>query len=86
MLESSFMWPADARRRVTVRAVPEWLTTNEAAQYLRVHRTTIYDLCDRGALPFYEITTGRGRRFKREDLDSLLKPGQSAHERETDRP
>lgn len=64
------------RRAVTIRtALPEWLTVDEAAKYLKVHRTTIYDLCDRGVLPYYELKGARGRRFKREDLDSLLEPG-----------
>ncbi len=67
------------RRRgqaVTIRtALPEWLTVDEAAKYLKVHRTTIYDLCDRGVLPYFELKGARGRRFKREDLDALLEPG-----------
>ena len=53
-------------------AVPEWLTVNEAAAYLKLHRATIYELCERGALPYFEIRGARGRRFKREDLDALL--------------
>ena len=64
----------------------DWLTVQEAASYLKVTRNTVYRYCDLGILPFYELTSGRGRRFKHEDLDSLLKPGQSAHEREADRP
>ncbi len=63
--------PADTIRS----ALPEWLTVDEAAKYLKVHRTTIYDLCDRGVLPYYELKGARGRRFKREDLDALLEPG-----------
>ena len=55
--------------------VPEWLTVNEAAAYLKVHRATIYELCERGTLPFFEIRGARGRRFKREDLDALLERG-----------
>ena len=56
-------------------AVPEWLTVNEAAAYLKVHRATIYELCRRGDLPYYTLKGARERRFKREDLDSLLEPG-----------
>ena len=60
----------------TIRsALPEWLTVDEAAKYLKVHRTTIYDLIERGVLPYYELKGARGRRFKREDLDALLEPG-----------
>lgn len=61
--------------------MPEWLTVAEAARYLRVHRTTIYAWCDEGRLPFYELESGGGRRFKREDLDALLKRGEPKEER-----
>jgi excisionase family DNA binding protein len=61
------------------KLLPDWLTVDEAAKYLKVHRTTIYDLCDRGALPYFELRGARGRRFKREDLDSLLEPGGQSH-------
>lgn len=56
-------------------AVPEWLTPGEAAKYLKVDRTTIYRWCDAGLVRFYALRSGRGRRFKREDLDALLKGG-----------
>ena len=56
-------------------AVPDWLTVNEAAAYLKVHRATIYELCRRGTLPYYTLKGARDRRFKREDLDALLEPG-----------
>jgi len=56
-------------------AVPEWLTVNEAAAYLKVHRATIYEWCRQGVLPYYTLKGARDRRFKREDLDSLLEPG-----------
>ena len=63
------------RSPVTLRAVPDWLTVNEAAAYLKVERSTIYRYCELGLLPFFELKTGGGRRFKREDLDALLEPG-----------
>ena len=56
-------------------AVPDWLTVNEAAAYLKVHRATIYELIRRGVLPYYTLKGARDRRFKREDLDALLEPG-----------
>jgi hypothetical protein len=28
-----------------------------------------------GALPYHKLKTGGGRRFRREDLDRLLRPG-----------
>lgn len=57
------------------RPVPDWLTIAEAAAYLKVTRNSIYRYCDAGLLPFYELRSGRGRRFKREDLDALLEEG-----------
>lgn len=48
------------------------LTINEAAEFLRVSRTTLYNLMARG-LPYVPVC-GRGlqrskRRFRQEDLD-----------------
>jgi hypothetical protein len=36
---------------------------------------TIYRWCGAGVLPYRELKTGGSRRFLREDLDKLLKPG-----------
>ena len=52
----------------------EWLTVNEAAAHLRVHRTTIYLWCEEGSLPYHELQPTGGRRFRRVDLDAMLKP------------
>ena len=49
-----------------------WYTITEAANYLRVTRQTVYNFMNEGLLPFYELKAGRGRRLRREDLDSLL--------------
>jgi excisionase family DNA binding protein len=59
------------------------MTVNEASAYLKVERTTLYGYCKRGLLPFYELRSGRGRRFKREDLDALLTLGQPGQRQET---
>lgn len=61
---------------VRVRAVPDWLTVQEAAAYLKVERSTIYRYCELAVLPYFVLKTGGGRRFKREDLDALLEPGE----------
>jgi excisionase family DNA binding protein len=53
-------------------AVGEWLTIQEAADLLRVHRTTVYKLFRTGKLPYSKIAGLEGRRIKREDLDKLL--------------
>jgi excisionase family DNA binding protein len=60
-----------------VRIVTEWLTVKEAMAYLKVSRATIFSWCASGKLPFYKIDSPvrGGRRFKRQDLDALLKPG-----------
>jgi len=63
-------------RNARIRAVPDWMTVREASLYLKVDRTTIYRYCDMRLLPYYEMKSGRGRRFKREDLDALLQRGE----------
>jgi excisionase family DNA binding protein len=52
----------------------ELFTIEEAMEYLRVSRSTIYRLMREGDLPYYVLTKGR-RRLKREDLDKLLVKG-----------
>ena len=49
-----------------------WLNVTEAAIYLQVSRQTIYNLIERGILPFYEVRGIRGKRIKKEDLESLF--------------
>ena len=53
-----------------------WMTLDEAAGYLRVSKPTIYRLCTEDKLPFYKLAGTGARRFKRADLDALLKPGE----------
>lgn len=53
----------------------EWLTTKEAAAYLKVHPKTIYRYVKIGALRQYQ-PVGVGRpRFRREDLEAVLLGG-----------
>lgn len=53
----------------------EWFTVDEAAQYLRISRRTIYKLCEEGVLVGHR-TSKRGHwRFRKEDLDKALKKG-----------
>ena len=54
--------------------MPEWMTVKEATMYLKVDRKTIYRWCEAGLLRYYELESGGGRRFKREDLDKMLRP------------
>ena len=53
----------------------EWFTVEEAAQYLRVSRRTIYKLTREGRLPAFRIGRERHRRFKKEDLDRVPRSG-----------
>jgi nitrogen PTS system EIIA component len=50
----------------------EWLTTNEAASYLRVHPETLRNWARKGELPAAKLGNRGGFRFRREDLDSFL--------------
>lgn len=49
----------------------EWLTVEEAAQYLRVSKRTIYKLTEDGRLRAFRIGKERHRRFRRDDLDAV---------------
>ncbi|MEZ4706799.1 MAG: helix-turn-helix domain-containing protein [Caldilineaceae bacterium] len=51
------------------------MTMPEAREYLRVSKTTLYNLMKDGRLPFFYISGTRQRRVKRIDLDALLEPG-----------
>ncbi len=53
-------------------AEQQWFTPDEAADYLRVSRATIYRLTDEGNLPYSEIPGGRGRRYRVQDLRRVL--------------
>ena len=49
----------------------EWFTVEEAAEYLRISRRTIYKLTKEGRLPAFRIGKERHRRFRLEDLDKV---------------
>lgn len=60
----------------------EWFKVEEAAEYLRVSKRTIYKLCQDGHLVGYR-TSGRGhRRFRREELDKVMKRDMPENETE----
>jgi excisionase family DNA binding protein len=54
----------------------EWFTVKEAAEYLCVSRRTIYKLTEEGRLPAFRIGKERHRRFRKEDLDKVPRPGE----------
>jgi excisionase family DNA binding protein len=63
--------------------VKEWFTVDEAAEYLSVSRRTIYKLTKEGRLPAFSIGKERHRRFRKEDLDRALRPGEEVASLET---
>lgn len=54
----------------------EWFTVEEAAEYLCVSRRTIYKLTKESRLPAFRIGRERHRRFRKEDLDKVPRPGE----------
>ncbi len=54
---------------------PALLTTAQAAKFLNVHPNTVRNWAETGLLPAYRIGPRRDRRFRREDVESLLTPG-----------
>jgi len=52
---------------------PEWLKINEACQILDVSRNTLKALVREGILPAYKIEGVVGYKFKRAEVESLIK-------------
>ena len=50
----------------------EFLTINEASEYLKLGRRTLYKYMDDGILPYYILKPSGRWRLRREDLDSLM--------------
>ena len=48
----------------------EWLTTDEAAYYLKVSPKTLLNMASNGKIPFYKF--GRRNRYLRSELKRLL--------------
>jgi len=48
-----------------------WLTLEEAAQYLKMGKSTLYDLARKGNLPAHKM--GREWRFDAKELDEWVK-------------
>ena len=53
------------------------LTTTAVAQFLGVHPNTVRHWSENGILKSYRIGPRGDRRFRREDVDDFLKPGES---------
>jgi excisionase family DNA binding protein len=56
----------------------EWFTVEEAAEYLCVSRRTIYKLTKEGRLAAFRIGRERHRRFRKQDLDKVPRPGEES--------
>jgi excisionase family DNA binding protein len=54
----------------------QWFTIEEAAEYLRVSKRTIYKLTKEGRLPPFRLGKERHRRFRKEDLDKVPIPSE----------
>ena len=57
-----------------------WYTVDEAAQYLRVSRRTIYQLVKEMQLAPYKVGRAGHRRFKQEDIDAVMRKEQDINE------
>jgi len=54
-----------------------WLKLKEAAEYLKMGRSTLYKLAKEGKMPAHKA--GREWRFDAEELDKWMKAGKLAH-------
>ena len=61
------------KRRIQKREFREILTASGAASLLNVHVNTIRRWSDKGILPVWRIGSRNDRRFKREDINKLVK-------------
>ncbi len=50
-----------------------WLTLEEAARYLKMGKSTLYDLARKGNIPAHKM--GREWRFDADELDRWIKTG-----------
>ena len=66
--------------RTTQPPVQRWYTVDEAAQYLRVSRRTIYQLVKEKQLAPYRVGRAGHRRFKQEDIDAVMRKEQGMTE------
>lgn len=61
---------------IGANGMTNWLTLEEAAQYLKMGKSTLYDLARKGGVPAHKM--GREWRFDAEELDAWLKSGKMA--------
>lgn len=56
-------------------SAPEWLTTREAAEHLRMHRSEVQRAASAGAIPHEQDGPGCALRFRVEELDDWVRRG-----------
>jgi len=61
--------------RIMVGGTASIMTCGEAARLLRVHMNTVRRWADAGKLPSVRLGDRGDRRFRREDLEALLRAG-----------
>jgi excisionase family DNA binding protein len=67
------MSAVELRAATMTRPTSEWLTAHEAASYLRLPSVNaLYQRVARGQIK--ELRLGRQMRFRRRDLDALIRP------------
>jgi excisionase family DNA binding protein len=69
-VDSLFFENRIAREQIASVVSPQWLTTNEAAQYLRVSANAIKTMVYRGKIRVHKL--GRRNRFLRDELERLI--------------
>ena len=60
----------------------EVLLASEASELLRMSRAGFYNALRKGDIPFYRLLGRRSLRFRREDIEALLQPGNGASKKE----
>jgi excisionase family DNA binding protein len=61
---------AEAQRNTSSLKTEEWLTTEEAAQYLKLSVGALRNVTSNGLVPYHKL--GNRNRYLREDLRNLL--------------
>ena len=56
------------------RLEDEFIKADEGARFLRLSRGAFYNLVNEGRIPHYRLLGRRSLRFKKTDLEKLLKP------------
>lgn len=57
----------------------EWLTTREAAAYLKISEGVLRNMCCNGTIPYYKLE--RRNRYRKIDLRNLLEKKGGSNER-----